>query len=138
MTDKRQFQRVELDVPGTLAHEGKEIHVIVHDVSLQGIKLLASESALSILPFDSHDPYVATFQANEDSPEITLFIEQLYRHADTRQSLVSLGCKVARMDINCVSALRRLIALNSEDEGIEERDLNALVNAVYQHESKAG
>ena len=132
MTDKRQFQRVSLDVNGTLTHNDTSIDVIVSDVSLQGIKLQATETALLNLPFDSHDPYVATFQANEDSPVITLYISQLYRHADSRKERVSLGCKVERMDVESISALRRLITLNSEDASIEEKDLNALVDAVYQ------
>lgn len=132
MTDKRQFQRVSLDVNGTLTHNDTSIDVIVSDVSLQGIKLQATETALLNLPFDSHDPYVATFQANEDSPVITLYISQLYRHADSRKERVSLGCKVERMDVESICALRRLITLNSEDASIEEKDLNALVNAVYQ------
>ena len=132
MTDKRQFQRVSLNVNGKLAHNDKSIDVVVSDVSLQGIKLQATETALSNLPFDSHEPYVATFQANEDSPVITLSISQLYRHADSRQELVSLGCKVERMDVESISALRRLITLNSDDASIEDKDLNALVNAVYQ------
>lgn len=132
MTDKRQFQRVSLNVNGKLAHNDNSIDVVVSDVSLQGIKLQATETALSNLPFDSHEPYVATFQANEDSPVITLSISQLYRHADSRQELVSLGCKVERMDVESISALRRLILLNSDDASIEEKDLNALVNAVYQ------
>ncbi len=132
MTDKRQFQRISLDVNGTLTHNDTSIDVIVSDVSLQGIKLQATETALLNLPFDSHDPYVATFQANEDSPVITLYISQLYRHADSRKERVSLGCKVERMDVESISALRRLITLNSEDASIEEKDLNALVNAVYQ------
>ena len=132
MTDKRQFQRVSLNVNGKLAHNDNSIDVVVGDVSLQGIKLQATETALSNLPFDSHEPYVATFQANEDSPVITLSISQLYRHADSRQELVSLGCKVERMDVESISALRRLITLNSDDASIEDKDLNALVNAVYQ------
>ncbi|GFD96719.1 hypothetical protein KUL156_20540 [Alteromonas sp. KUL156] len=132
MTDKRQFQRVSLNVNGRLTHNDISIDVIVSDVSLQGIKLLATETALLNLPFDSHEPYVATFMPNEDSPVITLYISQLYRHADSRKERVSLGCKVERMDVDSISALRRLITLNSEDASIEEKDLNALVNAVYQ------
>jgi hypothetical protein len=132
MTDKRQFQRVPLNVNGKLAHGSTEIDVLVSDISLQGIKLQANEQALGDLPFDSHEPYVARFQANDDSPLISLYISQLYRHSDSRKDVVSLGCKVESMSVECVSALRRLIALNSEDATIEDKDLNALVNAVYQ------
>ena len=105
MTDKRQFQRVSLNVNGTLAHNDVSIDVVVSDVSLQGIKLQATETALSHLPFDSHDPYTATFQANEDSTVITLSISQLYRHADSRKERVSLGCKVERMDVDSLSLI---------------------------------
>ena len=49
MTDKRQFQRVSLNVNGTLAHNDVSIDVVVSDVSLQGIKLQATETALSHL-----------------------------------------------------------------------------------------
>lgn len=132
MTDKRQFQRVVLNVDGQLAHNETVINVMVSDISLQGIKLLATETELAKLPFDSHEPYMATFKANEDSPLITLYISQLYRHADTRKDAVSLGCKVERMDVDCLSALRRLVALNSTDSEIDEKDLTALVNAVYR------
>lgn len=132
MTDKRQFQRVSLNVNGTLTHNKTSINVVVCDVSLQGIKLQATETALLNLPFDSHEPYTATFQANDDSPVIILSISQLYRHADSRQEYVSLGCKVERMSVDSISALRRLITLNSDDASIEEKDLNALVDAVYQ------
>ena len=62
MTDKRQFQRVTLNVRGTLAHNDMVIDVVVSDVSLQGIKLFASETALTHLPFDSHEPYTAMFK----------------------------------------------------------------------------
>ncbi|AJP44464.1 hypothetical protein EP12_13210 [Alteromonas australica] len=137
MVDKRRFTRIELNVPGTLSHEDSQIAVSISDVSLTGIRILAPESALSHLPFDSHIPYTAKFQANEDSPIITLHIEQLYRQNDGRKDSVSLGCKVAKMDVDSVSALRRLITLNSEDAHIDEKDLNALIDAVYSNASSA-
>ncbi|NDV92153.1 PilZ domain-containing protein [Alteromonas sp. 345S023] len=131
MSDKRQFTRVALNVPGTLSHSGQNVDIIVSDVSLHGIKLLAEEGHLAKLPFDSHFPYTATFQANADSPEISLHIEQLYRHSDGRTDYVSLGCKVDKIDIESVSALRRLITLNSADTHIDEKEINALINALY-------
>lgn len=137
MSDKRLFTRVALNVPGTLSHSGRHVDIIVSDVSLHGIKLRAEEALLGTLPFDSHEPYTVTFQANDDSPLITLHIEQLYRHTDSRAERVSLGCKVDKMDIESVSALRRLITLNSADTGIEEKELNALIDAVYSNASSA-
>jgi hypothetical protein len=137
MSDKRLFTRIPLAVKGTLAHHDKHIDVIVIDVSLQGVKLSANEDALNELPFDSHDPYTATFRANEDSPVITLHIEQLYRQNDSRKDSVSLGCKVSQMDVDSISALRRLILLNSQDADLNEKELNALIEAVYSNASNA-
>jgi len=137
MSDKRQFTRIPLAVAGHLAHNGKRIDVVICDVSLQGVRLTANEDALAELPFDSHDPYTATFRANEDSPVITLIIEQLYRQNDSRKDTVSLGCKVAQMDVESISALRRLILLNSQDADLEEKELNALIDAVYSNASSA-
>lgn len=124
-------------MPGTLSHSGQEVDIIVSDVSLHGIKLLAKDWRLAKLPFDSHIPYTATFQANADSPKITLHIEQLYRHSDSRTDYVSLGCKVDKIDIESVSALRRLITLNSADNHIEEHDISALIDALYSSASRA-
>ena len=44
---------------------------------------------------------------------------------------------MAKMDVDSVSALRRLITLNSEDAHIDEKDLNALIDAVYSNASSA-
>lgn len=137
MSDKRQFTRVPLDVEGQLAHNNIAINVTICDVSLQGVRLIANEDDLSILPFDSHEPYSAMFRANEDSPLITLHIEQLYRQNDSRKDTVSLGCKVASMDVDSISALRRLIVLNCQNADLEEKELNALIDAVYSNASSA-
>ncbi|GGW85915.1 PilZ domain-containing protein [Alteromonas halophila] len=137
MSDKRQFQRVKLDIDGTLSHQTTTIAVVVKDVSLQGLRLSARESLLDQLPFDSHEPYLARFRPNDDSPELTLFIEQLYRHADSRHPDTILGCRLKRGDIESVSALRRIIQLNSSDAELSNKDLDALIEAIYSSASSA-
>lgn len=133
MSDKRHFHRIKLDIPGTLAHQDRQIPVMVKDVSLQGIRLAASESELQHLPFDSHIPYRACFTLNEDSPLITLNIEQLYRQTDSRNDVVLLGCKLSHSDIDTIAALRRVIELNAEDESYDEKEINALVDALFDN-----
>lgn len=137
MSDKRQFQRVTLNVAGTLSHNTIAIPVTISDVSLQGVRLSANEDDLERLPFDSHDPYTAQFQTNEDSPLISLEIEQLYRKSDVSADIVYLGCKVSQMDVESISALRRLILLNSDSAALDDSDLNALIDAVYSRASNA-
>ncbi len=137
MSDKRQFQRVSLSVVGTLAHHDIEIPVTITDISLKGVRLSACEIDLNKLPFDSHDPYIAKFQVNEDSPSICMEIEQLYRQNNDRSDKVTLGCKVAQMDVDSISALRRLILLNGKDASLNDSDLNALIDAVYSKASSA-
>ena len=75
MTDKRQFQRISLKDEGNLRHQHITVPVVIEDVSLQGIRLSATESALLELPFDSHEPYEISFKANDDSPTIVIQLE---------------------------------------------------------------
>lgn len=137
MTDKRQFQRIPLKVEGKLRHQSITVPVMIEDVSLKGIRLSATESALLELPFDSHDPYEISFKANEDSPAIVIQLAQLYRQSDTRHPHTFMGCKVEFIELDSLSALRRLIVLNSRDQSLSEHDLEALIDAVYSNASSA-
>ncbi|QJR82106.1 PilZ domain-containing protein [Alteromonas pelagimontana] len=137
MTDKRMFQRVAIGVAGKLSHQQASINVTVVDLSLQGLRISADEKALETLPFDSHDPYTITFQANGDSPEIVAHLQQLYRQTDTRRSDIIMGCKVDHIDVESLAALRRLIQLNSRHEDVSEKDLNAFIEAIYGKASSA-
>ncbi|MCU7555754.1 PilZ domain-containing protein [Alteromonas sp. ASW11-19] len=137
MTDKRQFQRVPLQVAASLRHQHTSVPVMAEDVSLRGIRLSATEEDLAALPFDSHDPYEVSFKANQDSPAITMQLEQLYRQSDPHTPRTYMGCKVAHIPLDSVSALRRLIMLNSADNDISEQDLDALINAIYTSASSA-
>lgn len=133
--DKRQFQRVDLKVPGELSLHGNSIPVTIEDVSLQGLRLSAAETMLDMLPFDSHDPYTVMFKANPDSPLITLYLQQLYRQSPGHTDLIFIGCKVDHVEVECLAELRTLINMNSGDPGLSEQDLNALIDAVYKKES---
>lgn len=133
--DKRQFQRVDLKVPGELSLHGNSIPVTVEDVSLQGLRLSAAEAMLEMLPFDSHDPYTVMFKANPDSPLLTIYLQQLYRQSPRITDLIFIGCKVDHIDVECLAELRRLINLNSGDPGMSEHDLNALIDAVLKKDA---
>ena len=137
MSDKRQFQRVKLNITGTLTHQASSIPVTVKDVSLQGVRLSAHERQLEQLPFDSHETYLAQFCPNDDSPAVTLYIEQLYRQSDPRQSDILIGCKLDHGDIESMVALRRIIELNSADAELTEKDLDALIDGIYSSASNA-
>lgn len=137
IVDKRQFQRVELNVPGELGIHGDQIPVTIEDVSLQGLRLSAAETMLEMLPFDSHDPYRVLFKVNPDSPLITLHLTQLYRQSPSNNSLVFMGCKVAHIDVDSLAELRRLINVNSGDNQLSEQDMSSLIDAIYGNASKA-
>lgn len=135
--DKRQFQRVDLNVSGELSHRGICIPIVIKDVSLQGLRLCAADQNLDILPFDSHAPYTVKFKTNEDSPQIVLYLQQLYRQTRTGSANVDIGCKLDHIDVESLAGLRRLIAVNSDDNAIAEKDLNALIDAIYGNASSA-
>lgn len=137
MSDKRQFQRIKLNVNGTLSHGDKSVPVIIEDISLQGLRLRAPETELNTLPFDSHEPYLIQFLAHDDHPLIEMYIEQLYRHADSRLPTIAMGCKVHHIDLESLADLRRLLLLNSGDAQFDEHDLDAFIDAVYSNASSA-
>lgn len=137
MPDKRQFTRVPLSVTGNLTHNNQHIDVVISDVSLQGIKLCITESALNKLALDDTLPHTVAFRINEDSPIIRLRIEQRYSHLDNEHAIISLGCKFAQFDVDSISMLRRLILLNSHDDYAPEKELNTFINSVYSSASNA-
>ena len=137
MTDKRRFQRVVINAEGTLSHSDIAIDVTVLDISLRGLRLLATEQALSALPFDSHEPYSISFRQNEDSPPICAWLEQLYRQTDRRGNRVIVGCRVEHIEVEDLAGLRRLIELNSRDAELSEQDLDALIETIYSNASSA-
>ncbi len=130
MTDKRQFQRIPLGVPGRLSHQEVSIPVEVIDISLQGLRLKVNEDTVKALPFDSHEPYVIDFKPNADSPLITVHLQQLYRIHERNYEDTLIGCKVDHISVENLAALRRLIQLNSGDEALTEQDLNALIDGI--------
>ncbi|MEG3768679.1 PilZ domain-containing protein [Alteromonas sp. 14N.309.X.WAT.G.H12] len=135
--NKRQFQRVDLNVAGQLGHQGIAIPIVIKDVSLQGLRLCAADQDLNALPFDSHAPYTVKFKTNEDSPQIVLFLQQLYRQTQAGSANVDIGCKLDHIDVESLAGLRRLITMNSNDNAIAEKDLNALIDAIYGNASSA-
>ncbi|AXR07194.1 PilZ domain-containing protein [Salinimonas sediminis] len=137
MSDKRHFQRVVLNIPGTLSHGDTSIAVTVEDVSLQGLRLIADEHALASLPFDSHDPYHIRFLDDTGPARIEAWLEQLYRHTDQRRPTVAMGCKVDHIAVESLAALRQLIELNSGDAQLSQQDLDALTDAIYDNASSA-
>ncbi|MCW8093001.1 PilZ domain-containing protein [Alteromonas sp. ASW11-130] len=130
MTDKRQFQRIPMGVPGRLSHQQVSIPVEVVDISLQGLRIRVNESTVEALPFDSHEPYIIEFQPNADSPAITVHLQQLYRFNHPRIEDTLIGCKVDHIDVEDLAALRRLIQLNCGNEKLSEHDLNALIEGI--------
>ncbi len=130
MTDKRQYQRITLGVPGRLSHQEVSIPVEVIDISLQGLRLKVNEHTVKALPFDSHEPYAIEFKSNADSPTITAHLQQLYRINQPSEQDTLIGCKVDHIDVEDLAALRRLIQLNSGDEELSEQDLNALISGI--------
>ena len=137
MSDKRQYQRVKLNIPGILSHGHTNIGVMIEDVSIQGVRVSAEEEALATLPFDSHQPYRIAFLTDDKAPLIEAWVEQLYRHTDRRKTAVAVGCKVDHIDVESLAALRQLILLNSGDPSMSQYDIDTLTNAIYGKASNA-
>ena len=115
--DRRRFSRVPFDGHTLLQQDDWCITVQLVDVSLRGLLLLEPDD------WDAQRaraPFIALIElagANQIRMEVTL--------AHAEEGLLGFECQ--HIDLDSISHLRRLIALNLGDEALLERELGALL-----------
>ena len=115
--DRRRFSRVPFDAHTLLQQDDWCIAVQLVDVSLRGLLLLEPDG------WDAQRaraPFIALIElagANQIRMEVTL--------AHAEEGLLGFDCQ--HLDLDSISHLRRLIALNLGDEALLERELGALL-----------
>lgn len=124
--EKRHFQRVGIYMSGQLTtDQGESMDVEVLDLSLQGVRVnLQSE----IPDFPASHNVVLSFQANEDSPPITL-TGIITRQIQSPESLQA-GIKITHIAVDDLGALRRFLLFNSGQADLDDAELEALVNKI--------
>ena len=129
-SEKRLFQRVAINLSGTLITNTETIPVEVLDVSLRGVRIMVSNADRPQLNSGS---VRLSFQANEDSPAIQLTgtISHLMLTRDPA-GLYEAGVKITHIDIEDLALLRRLLLLNSGQADMDATELGNLVARIIE------
>ncbi|HYE37811.1 PilZ domain-containing protein [Methylocaldum sp.] len=114
-SEKRHFHRVAHDAAATLSHKNESFPCKILDLSLKGCLIELNSDQL----IDSEDIYDLRVNLNE-----TVHISMGVSLAHRSERKIGFVCR--RIDLDSVSALRRLVELNLGDAELLERDLQAL------------
>lgn len=114
--DRRRFKRIAFDARTELSQADSNWPVALVDVSLKGLLVEKPQPWLG----DPQRPFTAYIHLNDDTQVI---MEVRLVHDDHGQ----LGFDCSHIDVDSVTHLRRLIALNLGDEAELERELVALL-----------
>ncbi|MGI3129841.1 PilZ domain-containing protein [Halopseudomonas pachastrellae] len=115
--DRRRFSRVPFDAHTLLQQDDWCIAAQLIDVSLRGLLVLqpaAWDTQRANAPFIA---IIELAEANQIRMEVNL--------AHAEEGLLGFEC--LHIDLDSISHLRRLLALNLGDEGLLERELGALL-----------
>lgn len=115
--DRRRFTRVPFDAQTVLHQDGWHVPVQLVDVSLRGLLVVRPdtwEAARGAQPFAA---VIDLSEGNQITMEVTLV------HAE--EGL--LGFKCEHIDLDSISHLKRLVALNLGDSSLLDRELAALL-----------
>jgi hypothetical protein len=112
-SEKRQFSRIAFDAPVILKSKNKQWESKLLDVSLKGALVLKPDN----WDESNHDDFTLSIQL--DNSDIEIDMEVKLAHAETDH----LGFHCEHIDIDSVTALRRIVELNLADEELLEREI---------------
>ncbi len=115
--ERRRFTRVPFDALTGLEQDGWRIDAPLLDISLRGLLVQQPEDWQ---PERASEPFTAVIELAEGS-QIRMEVQLV--HAE--EGL--LGFRCLHIDLDSISHLRRLIALNLGDEALLERELGTLL-----------
>ena len=118
MIEKRQFTRIAFDASASLSHAGQEWSAQLLDISLKGVLMdLPQAGSLSI------NTEVSVNMLLSDG-ETEIQMDGHVAHIEGQH--VGIACD--HVDVDSASHLRRIVELNTGNEELLERELEALVS----------
>ncbi|WP_022961442.1 PilZ domain-containing protein [Halopseudomonas pelagia] len=115
--DRRRFTRIPFDAQTRLHQDEWSISVQLVDVSLRGLLVLQPADWSSA---NLKAPFNAVIQLAEGSQ---ICMDVHLAHAE--EGLLGFECE--HIDLDSISHLKRLVALNMGDEALLERELRSLL-----------
>ena len=116
MENKRRFHRIVFSTPISLQIDGDLYSTELIDLSLKGALVKNTDS----LKLNINDTCNLNFKLDNSD----VYIEMLGKIAHIEND--SVGIRLDKIDLESVSHLKRLIALNIGDESLLHRDLENL------------
>ncbi len=128
--EKRQFQRLPINMHGQLNIAEHTYTVQVLDLSLQGVRVRLDND----MSLDISQPLTLTIQANEDSPEMTLFGQITHVQHDTGDTAATtvLGMQLTHISLDDLATLRRVLLLNSGEQDMDTHELMILLDRIAE------
>ena len=118
MIEKRHFTRIAFDASARLTRGDSDWPAKLMDISLKGA--LLEQPAGSAL--EKGDPVSLYLLLSDEETEIRM--EGHVAHLENQH--VGIACN--HMDVDSASHLRRIVELNTGNEALLEREIEALVN----------
>ncbi|TVP89943.1 MAG: PilZ domain-containing protein [Pseudomonadaceae bacterium] len=115
--DRRRFTRIPFDAATYLQQDDWQVPVQLVDISLRGLLVMQPDGWEQQR---SQQPFNAVIDLAEGSQ---IRMEVHLAHAEEGM----LGFECDHIDLDSISHLRRLVALNLGDEELLERELGALI-----------
>jgi len=116
-SEKRHFHRVAHDAPATLSYKDESFPCKILDLSLKGC-LIELDSDRHLDPDDVYELRI----------DLNGTVRILMGVSLTHRSERKIGFVCRQIDLDSISALKRLVELNLGDEELLERDLQALAS----------
>jgi hypothetical protein len=114
--ERRRFHRILFDAPATITRKQTSYTTTLIDISLKGALLKRPQEWAGELGEEVN----IEVMLNESDAVITM--QAVCAHEENQH--IGILCKA--IDMQSISLLRRLIELNLADEGLLQRDLEAL------------
>jgi len=118
MIDKRNFTRIAFDASARLIRGENDWPAKLLDISLKGALLEQPEGC----DLETDDPVSVYLLLSDEETEIRM--EGHVAHLEDNRA----GIACDHMDVDSASHLRRIVELNTGNEALLEREIEALVN----------
>lgn len=115
--DRRRFTRVPFDAQTSLRQDGVDIDVQLVDLSLHGLLVLEPKGWIQVSNTGQFDAVIELAEGSQIRMDVHL--------AHAEEGLLGFECDY--IDLDSISHLKRLVALNTGDEKLLERELGGLL-----------
>jgi len=117
--DRRQFSRISFQAPASLALGGADYEVDIVDLSLKGALIRPRDPLCAAIGSGG----ILDIRLDEEDVDIRMETTVVHHRGDC----YGLACR--GIDLDSITHLRRLVALNLGDETLLEREICLLIEA---------